>query len=96
LTGVEKSAQELLTAGRKIQNIERAFNLLHAGYSRQDDMPPQKLVSVPVSAGPYQGEKLDLEKWGKMLSEFYAHHHWTQKPAGQLKNVLKTLTWTLL
>jgi aldehyde:ferredoxin oxidoreductase len=91
LTGVEKSAQELLTAGRKIQNLERAFNLLHAGYGRPDDMPPEKLITVPVSAGPYQGEKLDIEKWNKMLSEYYAHHHWDTETGWPTKKCLEDL-----
>ena len=91
LTGVKQSKEELMQAGRRLQNLERAFNLLHAGYGRQDDMPPEKLVAVPVSAGPYKGEKLDLQKWNTMLDEYYTHHRWDIKTGRPTKKCLSDL-----
>jgi len=76
ITGRESSPEELLNAGSRLQNLERAFNVIHAGFGRGDDMPPRKLCELPVSRGSFKGEKLDLERWGEMLDEYYALHGW--------------------
>ncbi len=75
-TGKNLRAEELLEAGEKLQNLERVFNYLHAGFDRKDDMPPEKLVRIPVHDGPYKGERLDIEKWNRMLDEYYGAHNW--------------------
>lgn len=79
VTGKEVSLEELFTLGEKIQNLERVFNLLHAGFERKDDMPPQKLLQIPVSSGRFKGEKLDVDHWNRMLDEYYALHQWDKE-----------------
>jgi aldehyde:ferredoxin oxidoreductase len=79
VTGEDIAARELLKAGARLQNLERVFNLLHAGFGRADDMPPEKLVRIAVSAGPYKGEKLDIDKWNAMLDEYYARRRWDKE-----------------
>lgn len=91
VTGEESSPEELLTAGEKIQNIERAFNLLHAGFDRKDDMPPDKFVNIPVSDGVYKGDKIDLDKWNEMLDEYYTCHDWDKKSGRPTKKCLEKL-----
>ncbi|HZK17868.1 MAG TPA: aldehyde ferredoxin oxidoreductase C-terminal domain-containing protein [Clostridia bacterium] len=76
VTGEEARPGELLITGEKIQNIERVFNLLHAGFDRKDDMPPDKFVRIPVSNGPFKGDKIDIVGWNAMLDEYYACHNW--------------------
>ena len=76
VTGIEMSVDELMLYGERIQTIERVFNMLHAGFGRCDDMPPEKLVNVPVSEGIYKGERLDIEQWNEMLDEYYSIHQW--------------------
>ena len=76
VTGENVTGEHLLQAGLKLQNLERVFNYLHAGFGRKDDYPPEKLVKIPVHDGPYKGEKLDMSKWNKMLDEYYACHGW--------------------
>jgi aldehyde:ferredoxin oxidoreductase len=76
LTGQDVSVEGLMEAGEKLQNIERSFNLLHAGFGRTEDMPPHKFVEIPANQGPYEGDRLDIEKWNQMLNEYYNLHGW--------------------
>lgn len=94
-TGKDTSAQELFRVGAKIQNLERVFNLLHAGFGRKDDLPPQKLVDFPVSAGPFKGEKLDLNEWNALLDEYYVLHQWDPETGWPTRERLLDLDLTL-
>ncbi len=76
LTGVKLTPEELMDFGESIQTLERRFNCLHAGFGREDDYPPSKLVELPVSDGIYKGERLDIDKWDEMLDRYYELHGW--------------------
>jgi aldehyde:ferredoxin oxidoreductase len=76
ITGQHYSPEVLLKAGEVLQNLERSFNLLHAGFGRSDDIPPRKLMEFPVGKGIYKGERLHLDKWNQMLDEYYELHGW--------------------
>ncbi|MFZ5634395.1 MAG: aldehyde ferredoxin oxidoreductase family protein [Bacillota bacterium] len=91
ITGEESSPEELFTTGKKIHNIERAFNLLHAGFDRKDDMPPDKFVNIAVSDGKFKGEKIDPDKWNEMLDEYYICHDWDIKTGRPTKKCLEKL-----
>jgi aldehyde:ferredoxin oxidoreductase len=88
LTGKDISAAMLMEAGEKIVNIERSFNLLHAGFGRAEDQPPKKFVEIGVNKGPYEGERLDFLKWNKMLDEYYDIHGWDKKTGWPTKKTL--------
>jgi len=87
-TGETISVNELFEIGEKIGNIEKVFNILHAGFTREDDLPPKKLTEIPVKKGIYKGEILDLKKWNKMLDEYYVLHNWDRKTGVPIKNIL--------
>ena len=76
ITGEAYSAEDLFTTGERIQTIERSFNLLHAGFGRENDMPPRKFVDSPVNKGVYKDETLDMDQWNVMLDEYYQYHGW--------------------
>lgn len=90
-TGQFVSGDYLMKAGQRLQNLERLFNYIHAGFSRQNDMPPEKLVKIAVGDGPYKGEKLDLEKWNEMLDIYYSCHNWNKETGLPTKQTLKQL-----
>jgi len=79
VTGESVSVEKLFEIGEKVHNLEKIFNILHASFTRKDDLPPKKLVEIPVKEGPYKGEKLGLEDWNKMLDEYYVLHKWDKK-----------------
>ena len=76
ITGKQYSAEGLLEAGEALQNLERSLNLLHQGFGRSDDIPPRKLMEIPVGKGIYEGERLHLDRWNQMLDEYYELHGW--------------------
>lgn len=90
-TGVETDADELAHVGRRIQNVEKAFNTLHAGFTRKDDMPPPRFFETAISAGPYAGAKLDAEGYKRMLDDYYTAHGWDSVTGWQTANCLNEL-----
>jgi aldehyde:ferredoxin oxidoreductase len=90
-TGIKRTGSELMALGRRLHNVEKAFNTLHAGFSRQDDMPPDRLVDLAISAGPWQGEALSREGWDRMLTEYYRVQGWDAKTGWQTAETLHAL-----
>ena len=91
ITGRRTSPSELLKAGARVQNLERSFNLLHAGFGRSDDMPPLKFVDIPVNKGVYAGEKIDLAGWNRMLDDYYRLHGWEVSTGWPTKKCMSDL-----
>jgi aldehyde:ferredoxin oxidoreductase len=91
ITGGSYSSEKLLKAGELLQNLERSFNVLHAGFGRADDIPPRKFTDISVSEGPYKGEKLDISKWNQMLDEYYELHGWDKVTGWPTKEILLRL-----
>ena len=90
-TGIRVNEEELLKMGEKIVNLEKAFNTLHAGFSRKDDFPPERLHKSSVSQGPFKGEYLDQERWESMLNEYYDCHGWDKETGYQTEACLDAL-----
>jgi len=79
VTGESLSVKELFKIGEKINNLEKIFNILHAGFTRDNDLPPKKLTEKPIREGIHQKQRLDLEEWNKMLDKYYILHKWDKK-----------------
>ena len=90
-TGQPTSPEELLFMGRRVHNVEKAFNTLHAGFTRADDQPPRRLVEDPALSGPYQGERLDPARWEAMLDEYYRQQNWDVATGWQTEAGLRAL-----
>jgi aldehyde:ferredoxin oxidoreductase len=90
-TGIEMNGEALMMAGERIHNIEKAFNVLHAGFNRRDDQPPKRFMEEPIRSGPMRGEKLTKEKWGMMLDEYYELHGWDKATGWQNRRCLEDL-----
>ena len=71
-TGVAMTDDEFLLAGERIWNLERVFNL-QAGFSKDDDVLPRRLLEEPMAAGPHKGRVVELDK---MLPEYYELRGW--------------------
>ena len=57
----------------------------------KDDLPPYKLVEIPISSGEFTGEKISNEEWETMLDEYYKCHHRDIKTGLQTRNCLEKL-----
>jgi aldehyde:ferredoxin oxidoreductase len=90
-SGKSYSGESLMFLGRKIHNIEKAFNTLHANFSKKDDFPPERFMVEPVKTGPYKGSLFKHEDWQTMLEEYYGLHGWDKQTGLQTESVLTTL-----
>ncbi len=89
--GIEISEEEFMHLGQKTYNLEKAFNTIHAGFTREDDYPPLRYMEQPVNAGPYAGHKCDKDRWDEMLDRFYELHGWDIKSGLQTRRCLKDM-----
>ena len=73
-TGIPFTLEEVLTAGDRIFNIEKAFNT-REGLTRADDLftRQQSLADEPIRDGPGKGLVFKPEK---MLDEYYGARGW--------------------
>jgi len=90
-TGLKVDGHELMLIGERIHNIEKAFNVLHAGFSRQDDYPPRRFMEEPIKSGSAGGELLLRDEWDKVLDEYYELHGWDKKTGWQNRTQLEKL-----
>jgi aldehyde:ferredoxin oxidoreductase len=90
-TGISFSGDDLMSLGRNIHNIEKAFNTLHAGFGKEDDYPPKRFLEEPVKSGPYKDSIFTQQEWQTMLEEYYTLHGWDRKTGAQIEAVLKEL-----
>jgi aldehyde:ferredoxin oxidoreductase len=91
VTGIEISENELMKTGERIHNLEKMFNVCHAGFTRKNDYPPKRLMEEPVKSGPLQGELLKREDWEQMLDEYYGLHGWDKKTSWPTREKLEEL-----
>jgi len=89
--GIDISEEELMFLGRCSYNLEKAFNTIHAGFTRKDDLPHKRFLQEPVPSGPYKGDKLDRDEFEKMLDEFYELHGWDKETGWQTRESLEVL-----
>jgi aldehyde:ferredoxin oxidoreductase len=74
-TGVEMDEKEMSTAAERIYAVEKAF-LVREGMTRKDDVVGGKWGSEPIVGGPSAGERIDPEKFDKLLDEYYQVRGW--------------------
>ena len=48
------------------------------GIRRKDDTLPKRLFETEVSGGPFKGERLDRQKFNKMIDEYYQLRGWDE------------------
>jgi aldehyde:ferredoxin oxidoreductase len=91
LTGMGLTPEKFMETGRRVHNLEKAFNVLHGGFTRKDDYPPKRYWEEPVKSGPYKGERIDHDTWDRMLDEYYSLHGWNPVNGFQRKETLLEL-----
>jgi len=66
--------ETLLTAGERIYNIEKLFNIA-AGFGKADDTLPKRLLTEPIPSGPSKGH---VSRLGEVLPDYYAARGWDE------------------
>lgn len=72
VTGDNFDAAGLLTAGDRIWNMEKLFNI-NSGLGKADDTLPKRLLEEPIADGPSAGK---LSRLGEMLPKYYEVRGW--------------------
>lgn len=91
LLGRNITTEELWNRGRYVINLEKAFNTVHAGFQRVDDTLPSRIMTKPLTEGPYKGELFDPAQMEKMLDEYYNYHEWDPVTGLQIPDKLSEL-----
>ncbi len=76
VTGWDITLEELVTAGERIHNLCRMFNV-REGIRRADDTVPARL-GEPLPEGAAAGETFSAEDLAKLLEEYYALRGWDE------------------
>jgi aldehyde:ferredoxin oxidoreductase len=90
-TGMEMSGDDLMRIGEQIHNLGKIFNIIHAGFRREDDYPPERLMREPVKSGPFAGQLLEKAKWDGLLDEYYELHGWDKRSGWPTRKSLESL-----
>jgi len=72
VTGIEMTEEALLTAGERIWNLQKLFNI-RAGFTKADDTLPERLLKEPLKEGAPAGQVWEREP---LLDEYYALRGW--------------------
>ena len=73
VTGAELTTEQLLTAGERIWNLERTFNL-QAGIDPSQDTLPKRLLKDAIPEGPAKGQ---VHRLAELLPEYYKERGWS-------------------
>lgn len=87
-TGFEFDASTLLTAGERMHNLAKAFNI-REGFGREDDQVPPRLTEE-IPDGPTEGETIDCEIYEQELDRYYTARGWDREGV-PLRQTLKEL-----
>ncbi|MDV3427271.1 MAG: aldehyde ferredoxin oxidoreductase family protein [Bacillota bacterium] len=74
IVGEEHTVESLLEAGDRIWTLEKLFNL-EAGFTKEDDTLPKRLLEEPIPDGPSKGEVWEQDV---LLPEYYAVRGWDE------------------
>jgi aldehyde:ferredoxin oxidoreductase len=75
--GESVPAAELATAGERIWNLSRLFNL-RAGFSVKDDALPEKVMKRKLEKGPHAGRVFSQEDFETARQKYYAYRDWDE------------------
>jgi aldehyde:ferredoxin oxidoreductase len=89
--GARLSEEEMLEAGERSFNIEKAFNA-REGAGRENDIIPERFFKEALAGGgPSHGAVVDREKFDWILDEYYQARGWNEKTGLQKKETLDRL-----
>jgi aldehyde:ferredoxin oxidoreductase len=89
--GVEISAQELTSVGRRIVTLERCFNVREGADRREEEPLPWRMMNEPLQEGPNAGRVTSEAEMERMLDGYYALHGWDKIRGWPTSRVLAEL-----
>lgn len=89
VTGMNMDISEFLTAGERVYNLSKAFNI-REGFSRKDDTLPDRMFEEPVIYGPTEGQIISRRRFEEELDNYYQVRGWDEDGV-PMKRTLKEL-----
>jgi aldehyde:ferredoxin oxidoreductase len=78
-TGIPMTAEELLLAGERINNLARVINIREGGGTREFDTLPWKIMNFPVpDEGVAKGAVVKQKEFDIGLDDYYKVRGWTK------------------
>ena len=75
VTGLQYTADDVQQVGERINNLAKAFNI-QAGFTRDDDTLPERLMTEPLKGGASKGQLISQADLKLMLDEYYEARGW--------------------
>jgi len=89
--GTKLSEEEMLQAGERAFNIEKAFNA-REGAGREKDLIPERFFKEALAGGgPSHGAVVDRGKFDLILDEYYQARGWNERTGLQKRKTLEKL-----
>jgi aldehyde:ferredoxin oxidoreductase len=85
VVGWDMSLEELMTAGNRIYNLKRMYNV-RCGISRKDDTLPKRILEQPRND---TGTGKNLPPLDQMLEEYYEHRGWDSEGIPKIDTLKK-------
>jgi aldehyde:ferredoxin oxidoreductase len=89
-TGYTFTIEDFRKAGERIYNLSRAY-CVREGLTREDDILPERLMSIPLPDGPAEGMVNNLEMLELMKDAYYDFRGWDRKTGIPTKEKLQEL-----
>lgn len=90
ITGIKMSPEELFTAGERIINMKKVFNI-RQGWTRKDDHLPPRIMYDPIPTGLSKGSRVTPEEFELILEDYYHERGWNVKTGIPTKRMLNEL-----
>ena len=77
-TGLKYAPEDVQKIGERVNNLARVFNI-GAGFTRAEDILPERFLTEPIKAGGSKGHYIKKEDFNNMLDEYYTERNWTKE-----------------
>lgn len=78
VTGIPMTGDELRTAGERMSNLARLYNI-REGLTRKDDTLPPRVMKDPIPSGVSKGSFVSQEELDILLDGYYEARSWTRE-----------------
>jgi aldehyde:ferredoxin oxidoreductase len=89
-TGIELTEDEMMRTGRRVCNLEKAFNVTR-GATRAHDNLPWRLMHEGAASGPLKGAMNSQQELDGMLDRYYELHEWDRETSWPKRSTLEKL-----
>jgi len=90
VTGLEVDEKEMRSIAQRVYTIERCYSA-REGMDKKDDFIQGRMGTEAVQTGPFKGERLERDKFEKMLENYYSLRGWDPNTGIPTINTLEEL-----